>query len=66
VMYRRGTMQVSLFVLPPGAKLSHTELEVLGHTAVAFTRAGRTWVVLARSPQADVERIATVFGRAGH
>jgi hypothetical protein len=57
---------VSLFVLPPGAKLSHTELEVLGHTAVAFTRAGRTWVVLARSPQADVERIATVFGRAAH
>jgi anti-sigma factor RsiW len=66
LLYRRGGVPVSLFVLPPGAKLSHTELEVLGHTAVAFTRAGRTWVVLARSPRADVERIATVFGRAGH
>jgi anti-sigma factor RsiW len=66
LLYRRGGVPVSLFVLPPGAKLSHTELEVLGHTAVAFTRAGRTWVVLARSPQADVERIATVFGRAAH
>jgi anti-sigma factor RsiW len=66
LLYRRGGVPVSLFVLPPGAKLSHTELDVLGHTAVAFTRAGRTWVVLARSPQADVERIATVFGRAAH
>jgi anti-sigma factor RsiW len=66
LLYRRGGVPVSLFVLPPGAKLSHTDLEVLGHTAVAFTRAGRTWVVLARSPQADVERIATVFGRAAH
>jgi hypothetical protein len=63
VMYRRGTMQVSLFVLPPGAKLSHTELDVLGHTAVAFTRTGRTWVVLARTARADVEHMAAVFGR---
>jgi anti-sigma factor RsiW len=66
LLYRRGGVPVSLFVLPPGANLSHTELEVLGHTAVAFTRAGRTWVVLARSPRADVERMATVFGRAAH
>ena len=66
LLYRRGGVPVSLFVLPPGAKLSHTQLDVLGHAAVAFTRAGRTWVVLARSPQADVERIATVFGRAAH
>jgi anti-sigma factor RsiW len=64
LLYRSGAIQVSLFVLPPGTKLGHTDLDVLGHTAVAFTRAGRTWVVLARSPRADVERIATVFGRA--
>lgn len=66
LLYRRGAVPVSLFVLPPGAKLSHTELEVFGHTAVAFTRAGRTWVVLARSTRGDVERIAVVFGRTAH
>jgi len=66
LLYRRGTTPVSLFVLPPGAKLSHTELEVLGHTAVAFTRAGQTWIVLARTPRADVERMAAVFGWTSH
>jgi anti-sigma factor RsiW len=64
LLYRRGAVPVSLFVLPQGAKLSHTELDVLGHTAVAFTRAGRTWVVLARVPPVEVERLAAVFARA--
>lgn len=64
LMYRRGAVPVSLFVLPPGAKLSHTELDVLGHTALAFERAGRTCVVLARIPQDDIRRIAAAFGRA--
>ncbi|MCX6549769.1 MAG: zf-HC2 domain-containing protein [Acidobacteria bacterium] len=61
VLYRRGSLPVSLFVLPPGAKLSHTELEWLGHTSVAFTRAGRTWVVVARASHVDLERLASVF-----
>jgi anti-sigma factor RsiW len=63
VLYRQGEVAVSLFVLPPGARLSHTEPDVLGHTAVAFDRGGRTWVVLARRSRADVERMAAVFGR---
>jgi len=64
ILYRRGQVPVSLFVLPPGARLSHTELDVLGHTAVAFARGGRTWVVLSRDARADVERMAAVFGRS--
>ena len=63
ILYRRGQVPVSLFVLPPGARLSQTESDVLGHTAVAFERAGRTWVVLAREPPAEVERMAVDFGR---
>lgn len=63
LMYRQGAVPVSLFVLPPGAKLSHTELDVLGHTAVAFQKSGRTWVVLAKIPQDDVRRLAAAFGR---
>jgi len=62
LLYRRGTVQVSLFVLPPGGKLSHTELEVLGHSAIAFTRDGRTWVVLARAPHEEMRQIASAFG----
>ena len=61
VLYKRGQVPVSLFVLPPGARLSHTEVEVFGHTAVAFERGGRTWVVLARDARADVERAAALF-----
>lgn len=62
LLYRKGAVRVSLFVLPIGEKLSQTDLDVLGHSAVAFTRAGRTWVVLARAPHAGVEAIASAFG----
>jgi anti-sigma factor RsiW len=64
LLYRRGTLAVSLFVLPPGEKLSQTGLDVLGHSAVAFMRGGRTWVVLARVPHDDVRRMASAFGAA--
>jgi anti-sigma factor RsiW len=62
LLYRKGATRVSLFVLPPGAKLSQTDMDVLGHSAVAFTRGGRTWVVLARAPHAEMKAIASVFG----
>ena len=64
LLYRKGATQVSLFVLPAGAKLSQTDLDVLGHSAVAFTKGGRTWVALARAPHAEMEAIATVFSAA--
>jgi len=35
---------------------------VLGHSAVAFARDGRTWVVLARAPHAQVEAFASALG----
>jgi hypothetical protein len=62
LLYRKGAVQVSLFVLPTGAKLSQTDLDVLGHSAVAFTRGGRTWVALARAPHAEMKAIASAFG----
>jgi hypothetical protein len=61
LLYRRGAIQVSLFVLPTGAKLSQTDLDVLGHSAVAFEKGGRTWVAMARAPHAEMEAIASVF-----
>lgn len=64
VLYKRGQVPVSLFVLPPGARLSQTELDVFGHMAVSFARGGRIWVVLARGARADVERAAAMFERS--
>jgi anti-sigma factor RsiW len=62
LLYRKGAVHVSLFVLPTGAKLSQTEVDVLGHSAVAFTKGGRTWVVLARVPHGELKAIASAFG----
>ena len=62
LLYRKGAVRVSLFVLPTGTKLSQTDLDVLGHSAVAFTRGGRTWVALARAPHAEMKAIASAFG----
>lgn len=62
LLYRKGAVQVSLFVLPIGAKLSQTDVDVLGHSAVAFTKGGRTWVALARAPHAEMQAIAAAFG----
>ena len=61
LLYRKGAVQVSVFVLPTGAKLSQTDLDVLGHAAVAFVKGGRTWVAMARAPHAETEAIASVF-----
>ncbi|MFO7695458.1 MAG: zf-HC2 domain-containing protein [Vicinamibacterales bacterium] len=62
LLYRKDAVQVSLFVLPIGEKLGQTDLDVLGHSAVAFEKDGRTWVVLARAPHAAVEALAAAFG----
>jgi anti-sigma factor RsiW len=61
LLYRKGAVQVSLFVLPTGAVLSQTDVDVLGHSAVAFVKGGRTWVALARAPHAETEAIAAIF-----
>jgi anti-sigma factor RsiW len=66
LLYRRGAVQISLFVLPPGAKLSQTDLDVLGHSAVAFAKGGRTWVALARASHAEIDAIASIFGAVAH
>jgi anti-sigma factor RsiW len=62
LLYRKGASRVSLFLLPTGAKLSQTDMDVLGHSAVAFTRGGRTWVALARVPRAELKAIAVALG----
>jgi anti-sigma factor RsiW len=61
ILYKRGEEPVSLFVLPPDSKVMGGEVDVLGYSAVAFRRGGRTYVVLAHRPRADVAEMAQVF-----
>jgi anti-sigma factor RsiW len=61
ILYKRGDEPVSLFVLPPDSKVMGGEVDVLGYSAVAFRRGGRTYVVLAHRPRADVAEMAQIF-----
>jgi anti-sigma factor (TIGR02949 family) len=61
LLYKKGRVPVSVFILPEGESLPARHLEVLGHAAVAFERGGRTWVVLARQAPDEVDRIADDF-----
>lgn len=61
ILYKRGAEPVSLFVLPPDTKVTEGDVEMFGYSAVAFQRSGRTYVVLAHRPRADVAMMAQVF-----
>ena len=58
IMYRHEGRPVSLFMLP---KTARTEglVEVLGHEASIWCVGNRTFVLLAREPRRDVERMAS-------
>lgn len=62
LLYRTDGVRVSVFVLPEGRTLGRPGVEFMGHAAVSVERGGRTWVVLARRPRADVARFAAEFG----
>jgi len=57
IMYRHEGRPVSLFMLP---KTARTEglVEVLGHESKIWCVGDRTFVLVAREPRADVERMA--------
>jgi len=65
IMYRHQGQPVSLFMLP------HTEraqelVEVLGHEAAIWCANNRTYVLVAREPRQDVERMASFVRTALH
>jgi anti-sigma factor RsiW len=59
VMYRHEGRPVSVFMLPDDVRESEA-LNVLGHRAVVWSVGGRTFVVVAREPIEDIERMASV------
>jgi anti-sigma factor RsiW len=58
MMYRHQGQTVSVFMLPD-AEREHARLDVLGHRAVVWSAGGRTFVLVAREPVDEVERMAS-------
>lgn len=59
IMYRHRGEPVSLFMLPRESRTAGM-VEVLGHSAAIWCDGDRTFVLLAREPKEDVERLAAV------
>ncbi len=58
IMYRHDGHPVSLFMLPKTAR-SEQLVEVLGHEAAIWCVGNRTFVLVAREPRREVERMAS-------
>jgi len=58
IMYRHNGHPVSVFMLPKTVR-SNELVDVLGHEAVIWPSGDRTFVLIAREPREDVERMAT-------
>src|SRR5262245_577222 len=58
MMYRHHGQTVSVFMLPDSVR-EREMLDVLGHRAVVWSVGGRTFVLVAREPVDEVERMAS-------
>ncbi|MGH9141346.1 MAG: anti-sigma factor family protein [Vicinamibacterales bacterium] len=65
IMYRHEGHPVSLFMLPKTARTEQL-VEVLGHEAKIWCVGNRTFVLLAREPRANVERMASFVQASLH
>jgi anti-sigma factor RsiW len=65
IMYRHDGRPVSLFMLPDTER-AQALVEVLGHEAAIWCANNRTFVLVAREPRRDVERMATFVKAALH
>jgi anti-sigma factor RsiW len=58
IMYKHAGRPISVFMLPDEVRKQEV-VQVLGHQAAVWSVGSRTFVLLAREPRADVERLAT-------
>lgn len=65
IMYRHDGQPVSLFMLPKSARAQEF-VEVLGHEAAIWCANNRTFVLVAREPRREVERMASNVQAAIH
>jgi len=59
LMYRLEGVPVSVFMLP-GIRRPDEFVEALGHEAAIWSSEGRTFVLVARAPRAEVEHLAAI------
>jgi hypothetical protein len=62
-MYRHNGEPVSVFMLPKKTR-SEEQIEVLGHQAAIWSADNRTFVLIAREPRAEVERMTAFVHNA--
>jgi anti-sigma factor RsiW len=65
IMYRHQGHPVSLFMLPRSAR-AHQLVNVLGHEAAIWCVGNRTFVLVAREPRGEVERMASFVQASLH
>jgi anti-sigma factor RsiW len=65
IMYRHDGHPVSLFMLPDTSRAEQL-VEVLGHEAAIWCANNRTFVLVAREPRRDVERMASFVQASLH
>jgi anti-sigma factor RsiW len=65
IMYRHGGKPVSLFMLPRTSRPQEI-VEVFGHRAAIWCDGERTFVLITREPQEEVERMASVVRTSMH
>jgi anti-sigma factor RsiW len=58
IMYRHNGNPVSVFMLPRSARAEEL-VEVMGHQAAIWSVGGRTFVLVAREPRDEVERMTS-------
>ena len=63
MMFRHEGRPVSVFMLPRVVR-SEELIEVMGHEAAIWSAGGRTFVLIAREPRAEVERMASMVQAA--
>jgi hypothetical protein len=65
LMYRHHGQPVSVYMIPKMTR-SDAVVDVMGHEAAIWSSGGRTFVLVAREPEADVARMTAVIQAALH
>ena len=63
LLYRHHGLPVSVFMVPHETR-SASLVEVMGHEAVIWSTDGRTFVLIAKEPQAQAQRMAELVRAA--
>jgi hypothetical protein len=64
-MYRHHGRPVSVYMIPKMTR-SDAVVDVMGHEAAIWSSGGRTFVLVAREPEADVARMTAFIQTALH